>query len=96
MPQSANGAILYTSLAGFSSGTKANILINQEKVGNISALLSSQDTYRGATQAGEWRDLRWDVGKELLKAGENTLEITVTESTQWRGWLWDAVALEWV
>jgi rhamnogalacturonan endolyase len=58
VPKSVTGAKLYTSLAGFSSGTKSNILVNNEKIGNISSnavlLVSSQDTYRGATQAGEW------------------------------------------
>ncbi|KAL1596492.1 hypothetical protein SLS60_009139 [Paraconiothyrium brasiliense] len=100
VPESATGAKLYTSLAGFSSGTKSNILVNNEKIGNISSnavlLVSSQDTYRGATQAGEWRNLQWDVKKELLKSGNNKVDITVTESTQWRGWLWDSVVLEWV
>ncbi|KAJ4299622.1 hypothetical protein N0V90_004868 [Kalmusia sp. IMI 367209] len=97
---SATGAKLTASLAGFSSGTKANILVNDEKIGNISTnavlLVSSQDTYRGATQAGEWRNLQFDVKKELLKEGLNTLDFAVIESTQWRGWLWDSVVLEWI
>ncbi|KAL5402395.1 hypothetical protein PMIN03_010711 [Paraphaeosphaeria minitans] len=100
VPESATGAKLYTSLAGFSSGTNSNILVNNEKIGNISSnavlLVNSQDTYRGATQAGEWRNLQWDVKKELLKVGENKLDIAVTKSSEWRGWLWDSVALEWV
>lgn len=100
VPESATGARLTASLAGFSSGTKSNILVNNERVGNISSndvlLISSQDTYRGATQAGEWRNLQFDVKKELLKVGENQLDFAVTTSTQWRGWLWDSVVMEWV
>lgn len=100
VPESATGAKLYTSLAGFSSGSKSNILVNDQKIGNISSdavlLVSSQDTYRGATQAGEWRNLQWNVKKELLKVGENRVDIAVTTETLWRGWLWDSVVLEWV
>ncbi|KAF1978961.1 rhamnogalacturonate lyase-like protein [Bimuria novae-zelandiae CBS 107.79] len=100
IPESATAAKLYTSLAGFSQGTKSNILVNDKKIGNISSnavlLVSSQDTYRGATQAGEWRNLQWDVNKELLKVGENKVDIAVIETTRWRGWLWDSVVLEWV
>lgn len=100
LPETSTSAKLYTSLAGFSSGTKSNILVNDQKIGNISSnavlLVSSQDTYRGATQAGEWRNLQWDIKKELLKVGENKVDIKVTESTKWRGWLWDSLVLEWV
>jgi rhamnogalacturonan endolyase len=100
LPETSTSARLYTSLAGFSSGTKSNILVNDQKIGNISSnavlLVSSQDTYRGATQAGEWRNLQWDIKKELLKVGENKVDIKVTESTRWRGWLWDSLVLEWV
>lgn len=88
-------AKLTVSLAGFSQGSTADILVNSAKVGNISALLNSQDTYRGATQAGEWRFLQFDVAKEVLKQGENKVDFTVTKSAQWRGWLWDSIILDW-
>lgn len=92
-------AKLTVSLAGFSSGSSADIVLNGQKIGNIttnSALLpTSQDTYRGATQAGEWHLLEFDVKKDGLKTGENKLDFKVTTSTQWRGWLWDAIILEW-
>ena len=93
-------AKLTISLAGFSGGSSADILLNDMKVGNITTdsalLVSSQDTYRGATRAGEWRLLEFPVEKDELKEGANRIDVTVTSSTQWRGWLWGSVVLEWV
>lgn len=100
LPAAVTDAKLTASLAGFSAGTKANILINNEKIGNITIsdtlLVNSQDTYRGATQAGEWRNLQFKMKRDLLKEGINTVEFVVTESTLWRGWLWDSVVLDWM
>ncbi|KAF2680473.1 polysaccharide lyase family 4 protein [Lentithecium fluviatile CBS 122367] len=100
IPTSTTGAKLTASLAGFSGGSSANILLNDVKVGNITTnsalLVSSQDTYRGATRAGEWRLLEFPVAKAELKIGENRVDVQVTTSTKWRGWLWDSVVLEWV
>lgn len=96
-PSASKSAKLTVSLAGFSQGSIADILVNGGKVGNISSsLANSQDTYRGATKAGEWRLLEFPVGAEGLKKGENRVEFNVTSSTQWRGWLWDSIILEWV
>ncbi|KAF2740570.1 rhamnogalacturonate lyase-like protein [Polyplosphaeria fusca] len=93
-------AKLSVSLAGFSSGCSADILLNAVKIGNIttnSALLpSSQDTYRGATRAGEWHLLEFPVEMSLLKNGDNTLSFKITSSTLWRGWLWDSIFMDWV
>ena len=90
-------ANLIVSLAGFSSGSKASILLNEKVIGNISALVTSQDTYRGATQAGEWHLVEFPVAGGSLKTnGTNKLDFKVTTSSLWHGWLWDAVALEWV
>lgn len=91
-----SAAKLTISLAGFSQGTSANIFLNDVKVGNITSasLLNSQDTYRGATRAGEWRLLELPVAKEGLKEGQNRLDVKVTTATQWRGWLWDSVVLD--
>lgn len=100
IPLEATGAKLIVSLAGFSSGSSAQVLLNTEKIGDISSdsasLPNSQDTYRGATRAGEWRLLEYAVPEDLLRKGLNQLDFTVTTSTQWRGWLWDAIILEWV
>jgi rhamnogalacturonan endolyase len=91
-------AKLSVSLAGFSQGTGADVLLNGAVVGEIKSdgLVNSQDTYRGATRAGEWRLLEWKVGKEGLKQGRNMVSFRVKEATKWRGWLWDSVVLEWV
>jgi rhamnogalacturonan endolyase len=91
-------AKLLVSLAGFSQGTAADVVLNNEVIGSIKkdGLVNSQDTYRGATRAGEWRVLEFGVGKEGLKKGVNTIGFRVKEATKWRGWLWDSVVLEWV
>ncbi|KAF2261475.1 rhamnogalacturonate lyase-like protein [Lojkania enalia] len=96
IPSSAASARLTVSLAGFSSGSTSDILVNEQKIGNISSLANSQDTYRGATRAGEWRLLEFSVNKDGLKKGENRVDFTVTKNTLWRGWLWDSIVLEWV
>ncbi|CAO2654065.1 Nn.00g107980.m01.CDS01 [Neocucurbitaria sp. VM-36] len=87
---------LTVSLAGFSQGTSATILLNDVQVGNITSasLINSQDTYRGATRAGEWRLLEFPVAKEGLKEGDNRIDVKVEKATQWRGWLWDSIVLE--
>jgi len=92
-----SAAKLTVSLAGFSQGVSADILLNGEKVGNITSasLVNSQDTYRGATRAGEWRLLEFPVGEERLRVGENVLDVRVTRTTLWRGWLWDSLVMDW-
>jgi rhamnogalacturonan endolyase len=90
-------AKLTVSLAGFSQGSSCDILLNDVKIGNITSasLVNSQDTYRGATRNGEWRLLEFPVAGGLLKGNAtNRLDVRVTRSTQWRGWLWDSVVLE--
>jgi rhamnogalacturonan endolyase len=91
-------AKLLVSLAGYSQGTGADVLVNGAVVGQIKkdGLVNSQDTYRGATRAGEWRVLEYKVGKEVLKKGGNEVAFKVTEATKWRGWIWDSVVLKWV
>jgi len=91
-------AKLTLSLAGFSQGSNADVLLNGAKVGNITSarLANSQDTYRGATRSGEWRLLEFPVMEGALRQGWNELDVKVTNATQWRGWLWDSVVLEWV
>jgi rhamnogalacturonan endolyase len=95
--KSTSAAKLTVSLAGFSQGSSCDILLNDVKVGNITSasLLNSQDTYRGATRAGEWRLLEIPIAEGALKGnGSNRLDIKVTRTTQWRGWLWDSVVLD--
>ncbi|KAI0741100.1 putative rhamnogalacturonase [Earliella scabrosa] len=93
-------ALLTVSLAGYSQGTSANILVNgaENKVGNLTSgqILSDQCLYRSATIAGEWHLLEFPFDGAVLKKGWNTLSFNVTTSTRWRGFLWDSVILEWV
>ncbi|KAL1794330.1 hypothetical protein ACET3X_007751 [Alternaria dauci] len=94
--KSTSAAKLTVSLAGFSQGSSCDILLNDVKVGNITSasLLNSQDTYRGATRAGEWRLLELPIAEGALKSEGNRLDIKVTRTTQWRGWLWDSLVLD--
>ena len=100
----AAAAKLTLSLAGFSQGTSATILLNGAQIGNITSasLPNSQDTYRGATRAGEWRLLEFLIAKQEagggvgLRDGENRIDVVVERAALWRGWLWDSVVLEWV
>lgn len=94
--KSTSAARLTVSLAGFSQGSSCDILLNDVKVGNITSasLLNSQDTYRGATRAGEWRLLEFPIADGALKSEGNRLDIKVTRTTQWRGWLWDSLVLD--
>ena len=95
IPSNATSAKLVVSLAGY-SGNKADVLLNTRKLGTIGGLAASQDTYRGATRAGEWRYLEFAVQKTDLKLGSSKVDFRVTSSAQWSGWLWDSIILEWV
>ncbi|KAH9861675.1 hypothetical protein J1614_011428 [Plenodomus biglobosus] len=93
---SSSAAKLTLSLAGFSQGSSADVLLNDVKVGNITSasLLNSQDTYRGATRNGEWRLLEFPVTAGGLKAGTNRLDVRLTTAARWRGWMWDSIVME--
>jgi len=96
IPEAVKKARLNVHLAGFSSGSTADVLVNGKKVGDIGpGLRSSQDTYRGAVSAGEWWPLEYSV-LSALKIGENKLEFKVGTSKRWSGWIWDAISLEWI
>lgn len=91
-------AILTVSLAGYTRGVSANLLVNDNKVGNLTSGIIPSDgsTYRSATTAGEWNlyEFTFD-GASLLKEGANTVTISVTGTTQWHGFLWDSILLDW-
>lgn len=90
-------ALLSVSLAGYSSGSSARILVNENVVGNISALMSDPSVYRSGTEAGEWHLLEVPVDGNSLRPGvSNEVTFQVTRSTALRGWIWDAIKLEWV
>ncbi|KAF4311980.1 putative rhamnogalacturonate lyase protein [Botryosphaeria dothidea] len=97
--QADRSAILTVSLAGYSQGTSAVILVNGEtKVGNLTSgsIPSDPCLYRSATVGGEWHLFEFEFdGGSVLKEGTNTVTFNVTASTQWRGFLWDSIILEW-
>ncbi|CAI7652567.1 unnamed protein product [Penicillium manginii] len=90
---------LIVSLAGYSSGSSINILVNGVQIGNMtsgSSLLPSDPClYRSATGAGEWHLLEYSFDKDLLKTGENELTFNMVRNTTWHGFMWDSVVLEW-
>ncbi|KAF4554611.1 putative polysaccharide lyase family 4 protein 2 [Elsinoe fawcettii] len=95
-------ALLSVSLAGYSQGTSNNIFVNGvdagSKVGNLTtgSIPSDQCLYRSATQAGEWHFFEFPVARERLREGRNEVNFVVDRSTQWRGFLWDSIALDWL
>lgn len=103
-PKSTNSttsaASLSVSLAGYSSSTSSNILVNNEIVGVLKAndpgLLNDPSMYRSGNLAGEWRLLEFPVREGLLQVGANEVTFQVTKFAQWRGFMWDSVILEWL
>lgn len=93
-------AILSVSLAGYSSSTSSNVLVNNEIVGTLRAndpgLLNDPSMYRSGNLAGEWRLLEFPVRAGLLKSGTNEVTFQVTKFARWRGFMWDSVILEWL
>lgn len=94
-----SAAVVSVSLAGFSTGTSSNVLVNDVVVGNLTSgstgLTNDPSMYRSANNAGEWRYFEFKVPSGLLKAGANEVSFAVTKSGLWRGFLWDSILLEW-
>jgi rhamnogalacturonan endolyase len=100
-------ATLIVSLAGYSSGSSSTIWVNDAVVGNLTSgsvgkdglvthgLASDPSLYRSATAAGEWRYFEFEVQAGLLKEGKNEVKFQLTRETQWHGFMWDAIKLEW-
>jgi len=88
-------AVLTTSLAGWSSGSSIVVLVNDVRVGNLSAIASDPSVYRSGTLAGEWHLFEFAVPGGVLRKGENEVRFNVTKSTALRGVMWDSVVLEW-
>ncbi|KAF2138951.1 polysaccharide lyase family 4 protein [Aplosporella prunicola CBS 121167] len=93
---SARKALLTVSLAGYSSGTTAGVFVNGARVGNLTDIASDPSLYRSATAAGEWHLFEFEVAGGVLREGWNRVAFVVEKSSRWRGFLWDAVGLEWV
>lgn len=99
-------ATLTVSLAGYSSGSSSNILLNNgSKIGNLTSgavgqnatvgLASDPSLYRSATTAGEWRFFQFDFDGSLLKQGSNSISFAMTRNTTWHGFMWDSILLDW-
>lgn len=98
LPAGNQSATLTVSLAGYSSGVSSTINVNGVQVGNLSSgsIASDPCLYRSATAAGEWHLLEFEFpGTSVLKQGTNTVAFVVDSTTQWRGFMWDAVKLAW-
>jgi rhamnogalacturonan endolyase len=90
-------AILSVSLAGFSSVVSSSILVNNVSIGSLSSsrLKADSSLPRSGTVAGEWKYVEFQVKAGALKQGMNTLDFKITNNTQWRGYMFDSVVLEW-
>ncbi|GKT49556.1 rhamnogalacturonate lyase A [Colletotrichum spaethianum] len=90
-------ALLSVSLAGYSQSTALDIDVNGQVYASLSkdSLTSDPSLYRSGKFSGEWRFFQYKIDTDVLKAGKNTVGFTVTRYTQWRGFLWDSIILEW-
>ncbi|KAI1858216.1 hypothetical protein JX265_010884 [Neoarthrinium moseri] len=90
-------AILSISLAGYSQSAALDLDINGQHLATWSkdTLASDPALYRSGKISGEWRFFQYEVNSGVLHEGTNTVGFTVTRYTQWRGFMWDSVILEW-
>ncbi|KAH0424658.1 rhamnogalacturonate lyase [Colletotrichum camelliae] len=91
-------ALLSVSLAGYSQSAALDIDVNGQVYGSLSkdVLTSDPALYRSGKISGEWRFFQYKIDTDVLKAGKNTVGFSITRYTQWRGFLWDSVILEWI
>ncbi|KAF5484839.1 Rhamnogalacturonate lyase [Colletotrichum siamense] len=91
-------ALLSVSLAGYSQSAALDIDVNGQVYGSLSkdVLTSDPALYRSGKISGEWRFFQYKIDTDILKAGKNTVGFSVTRYTQWRGFLWDSIILEWI
>ncbi|KAI0129841.1 polysaccharide lyase family 4, domain III-domain-containing protein [Xylariales sp. AK1849] len=90
-------ALLSISLAGYSQSTALDVDVNGEFLGTLSkdTLASDPAMYRSGKTSGEWRFFQYEIATETLTEELNTVGLTVTQYTQWRGFMWDSIILEW-
>lgn len=94
----ANGtALLSISLAGYSQSQAQDIDVNGVLLGslNVDDLTSDPGLYRSSRISGEWRFIQYEIDPADLVAGTNTIGFTITRFTEWRGFMWDSIFLEW-
>lgn len=90
-------ALLSVSLAGYSQSQAMDIDVNGAVLGSLSSdvLTSDPGLYRSSRTSGEWRFVQYEIDPALLVAGTNTVGFTITRFTEWRGFMWDSIFLEW-
>lgn len=90
-------ALLSVSLAGYSQSAALDIDVNGEVIGSLSTAVLTNDPglYRSSRISGEWRFFQYEIDPAQLVAGTNTVGFTITRYTQWRGFMWDSIFLEW-
>jgi rhamnogalacturonan endolyase len=90
-------AVLSLSLAGFSSVLSSSILMNNSPIGSLSQRELKPDSSlpRSGTVAGEWKYVEFNVQAGRLRQGLNTLDFKISNNTQWRGYMFDSILLEW-
>ncbi|KAK8050992.1 polysaccharide lyase family 4 protein [Apiospora rasikravindrae] len=90
-------ATLSLSFAGYSQSTAMDVTINGQIIGSLGKDIFSSDPslYRSGKTSGEWRFVQYRIPRAILKEDVNTLGFTVTRYTQWRGFMWDSIMLEW-
>jgi rhamnogalacturonan endolyase len=91
-------ALLSVSLAGYSQSASLNISVNGVLLDTLSKdnLASDPALYRSSKTSGEWRFFQYEIGAGVLTEGTNTVDFILTRYTQWRGFMWDSVILEWL
>lgn len=91
-------ARLSLSFAGYSQSAAMEITINGRLLGSLGkdSLASDPSLYRSGKTSGEWRFVQYTIPRAVLSEGINVLGFTVTRYTQWRGFMWDSIILEWV
>jgi rhamnogalacturonan endolyase len=94
----APAAILSVSLAGFSSVQSSTITVNGSPIGSLSTrnLKADSSLPRSGTVAGEWKYVEFPVEAGRLQKGWNTVDFKIAKNTQWRGYMFDSVLMEWM
>lgn len=90
-------ALLSISLAGYSQSQAMDVDVNGAVLGslNVDVLTSDPSLYRSSRISGEWRFIQYEIDPAQLVAGTNTIGFTITRYTEWRGFMWDSIFLEW-
>jgi rhamnogalacturonan endolyase len=89
--------LLSVSLASYSQSAALNIDINGQLLGTLNkdSLTSDPALYRCSKTSGEWRFFQYEIGIGALVEGTNTVGFTITRYTEYRGFMWDSIVLEW-